>query len=290
MATAPIEPAAPPFGADTGRTILDAIELEEIDRDLYRTCFVRPHPFGLFGGLVASQALHAAGLTVPGGRLPHSMHGYFLRAGDPDVPTVMRVERDRDGNSFSARRTIALQGGKVIFNLSASFQTPHPGEEVTRQEAPLAAAPETLPLFTPPYLFGFEGRSVVVPEGIDPRLAVLLPTRIWLRSNVALPDDPLIHACALTYLSDSSSGNGPLTTPDAAPGPSIDHAVWFHRHVRLDEWVLMDMQPHTAAQGRAWYTGAFYGGDGLLAANLAQEALLRTGPSRARTAPDPRHV
>src|SRR4051794_26077511 len=125
MTTAPPDP-----------TVLDVLNLEEIDRDLYRSTLVFADPFPLYGGQVAGQALHAAGRTVPEERLPHSLHGYFLRSGDAARPTVFRVDRDRDGGSFSARRVVALQGGEVIFSMSASFQRPGAGPDLQVVEAP----------------------------------------------------------------------------------------------------------------------------------------------------------
>src|SRR5690349_13598248 len=110
-------------------TVLDVLDLEELDRDLYRSTLVFPDPFPLYGGQVAAQALLAAGRTVPEGRLPHSLHGYFLRPGDAARPTIFRVDRDRDGGSFSARRVVALQGGEVVLNMSVSFQRPADDED-----------------------------------------------------------------------------------------------------------------------------------------------------------------
>lgn len=252
-------------------SVLDLLDLEELDRDLYRGTLVFDDPYPLYGGQVAAQALRAAGGTVPEGRLPHSLHGYFLRGGDAARPTIFRVDRDRDGRSFSARRVVAIQGGEVIFNMSVSFQ--RPADDVDRQVHPAPEAPEprTLPASPVPRLFSMESR--VPPQ---PYAAADFPTRLWSRCTAPLPDDDLLHACVLTYLSDISSGLIGLHDGPARSGSSLDHAVWFHRPVRMDDWVLMDLVPQTVAAGRGWYTGTIHTGGGVLAASLTQEVLFRT--------------
>src|SRR3954465_1852577 len=124
-----------------GPTVLEVLRLDELDRDLYRSRLVFADPFPLYGGQVAAQALHAAGRTVAAERLPHSLHGYFLRSGDAARPTVFRVDRDRDGGSFSARRVVALQGGEVIFSMSASFSAGGPGPDVQLDPTPEVEPP-----------------------------------------------------------------------------------------------------------------------------------------------------
>jgi acyl-CoA thioesterase-2 len=254
-----------------GATFLDVLDIEEIDRDLYRSSLVFADRWPLYGGQVAAQALKAAGLTVAPDRQPHSLHGYFLRGGDAAKPTLLRVERDRDGRSYSARRVIAIQGGEVIFNMSASFHVAEDGPDVTVAPAPMAPAPEDLPEHNMSRLYSFEARVAPSDYPDSPH-----PTRIWARATIPLGDDHLTHACALTYLSDLSTGLGGLADENAGSGSSLDHAVWLHRHVRMDEWVLMDLVPHSVAGGRGWYTGSVYGRDGVLAASLAQEMLFRT--------------
>jgi acyl-CoA thioesterase II len=226
---------------------------------------------------VAAQALLCAGWTVPADRLPHSLHGYFLRSGDAARPAVFRVDRDRDGRSFSARRVVALQGGEVIFSMSASFAAPGTCPDVPVDPAPDAEAPDGLPAHTLPRLFSMEGRRPT-----QPYPAAHWPTRFWARSTVPLPDDPLVHACVLTYLSDIGTGLSALPDDEAAPGPSLDHAVWFHRPARLDDWVLMDLVPRTVAAGRGWYTGTLTTAAGTLAASFVQETLFRPGPNPFR--------
>lgn len=261
-------------------TVLDLLDLEEIDLDLFRVRRVFHDRYALYGGQVAAQALLAAGHTVPQGRLPHSLHGYYLRLGDASRPTIFRVDRDRDGRSFSARRVVAVQGGKVIFNMSVSFQDPEPGVDLTAEPMPPIDPPEALPEFVLRRPVSFEARAERQADGVD------FPIRLWARCTVPLPDDPLMHAVALTYLSDSVAGLAPYHTPAARSGSSLDHAVWFHRHIRMDDWVLMDHVPRTIAGGRGWYTGTLHSRDGRLGASLVQEALFRPPLDRPRRLPE----
>jgi acyl-CoA thioesterase-2 len=252
-------------------SLLDLLELEEIDRDLYRSCSTFPDPYPLYGGQVAAQALRAAGGTVPADRRPHSLHGYFLRGGDAARPTVFRVDRDRDGRSYSARRVVALQGGEVIFNMSCSFHVEQDGPEVQAQQPPPAGDPETLPEVELPRLFSLESRQA--PQSVTD---TPWPTLFWTRLTVQAPDDPLLHSCVLTYLSDISSGLAGLPGARESAGSSLDHAVWFHRQARMDRWVLMELRPSSVSGGRGWYTGSLYDEQGVLLASLAQESLFRT--------------
>src|SRR4051794_12327013 len=235
-----------------GPTVLEVLRLDELDRDLYRSTLVFADPFPLYGGQVAAQALLAAGCTVDRERLPHSLHGYFLRSGDAARPTIFHVERDRDGRTFSARRVIAVQGGEVIFNMSASFQKPEHGPDHQAQQPLNVDRPSESIALELPRLFSMEGRRPA-----QPYPTASWPTRFWARTTVALPaEDQLLQSCVLTYLSDIGTGLSALPDHEAAPGPSLDHAVWFHRPAQLDDWVLMDMRPVTISGGRGWYTGS----------------------------------
>jgi len=251
------------------------LDLEELDRDLFRgvnTVHARVRP-SLFGGQVCAQALMAAGRTVPDGRLPHSLHGYFLRPGLIDHPVVLRVDRDRDGRSFSARRVVAIQDGEVIFSMLASFQAAS-AENVFDDVGPLEAP---APLDCPPYGADslLEMRQVTMTEVVDGRQ--LYSDRIWVRATDRLPDDPMVQACALAYLSDLGTGFGRMTLPTVGNGgPSIDHAVWFHEPMRADEWVLLDLEPWKATPGRALYRGVMRDLDGRIGGSIAQEHLLRS--------------
>ena len=228
---------------------------------------VSAEPAGLFGGQVAAQALRAAAGTVPDGRLPHSLHGYFLSRGDASQRVLLTVSRDRDGGSYSNRRVIAVQHGTVIFNMAASFHRPEDGPSYQAHPAPEVEPPGQLPdseLRGP-----MHGVQVRIPS--QPNPGQQWPSRVWLRSRHRLDSD-IAHACALTYVSDMFTGHsavpglvigGPLT--------SIDHALWLYRRIALDDWVLMDLQPEAASGGRASYTGRIFSQDGTLCAGIAQD-------------------
>ncbi len=247
-------------------SILDLLDLEYIEENLYRACAVSDELHRLYGGQVAAQALYAAGRTVPAGRLPHSLHGYFLRQGSRLRPTVFRVDRDRDGHSFSARRVVAIQDGEVIFNMSASFAAPQAGAD-RDAAAPDLPLRDPLPRWNLPRHPSFEVRTADAGRR--------LPVRFWLRAAVELPADPLLHAAVLTYASDLSTGLVALEDDEAEAGPSLDHAVWFHRPARMDGWTWHELKPHAVSGGRGWYTGAIYAADGSRVASIAQEQLFR---------------
>ncbi len=249
-------------------TLTDLLALERIDRDLYRSAPASDSGGRLFGGVIAAQALAAAGATVDPDRLPHSLHGYFLRGGDGASPTVLRVERDRDGRSFSARRVVVLQDGKVIFNMSSSFQLAREGIDQQADPVPAVEGPDGVPSFDVG-LPAFSSVEARLPAQPFPDSGV--PTRLWFRSREKLADDPLAHACALTYMSDTLSVMAAFDPPSWRGAASLDHAVWFHRVVRADEWLLMNLDPRSAAGGRGWYTGTIHSAEGILAASLAQE-------------------
>lgn len=267
----------PPVSA-RAQTILDLLELERIDRDLFRACATTGESVSLYGGQVAAQALRAAGLTVDPRCRPHSLHGYFLRKGDSAAPTVFQVHRDRDGRSFQARRVVALQDGEVIFSMAASFQDADEESAVSQVEpAPVLSGPEG-PVYDD-FLF-LVSTEVRVPE--QPHPSALWPTRAWVRFTVDLPEDPLLHACLLAYLSDMTTGNLP-SADGARPGPSIDHAVWFHAAADMARWTLVDCHPRAAGGGRGWYVGSVFDDAGGLLASLAQESLLRVQPAAPGT-------
>ncbi|WP_067662642.1 acyl-CoA thioesterase [Nocardia miyunensis] len=257
-------------------TLLDLLEVEQIDRNLHRSVLVFDEPFALYGGQVAAQALLAAGRTVPGSRLPHSLHCYYLRGGSAARPVLYRVDEDRDGRSYSARRVTALQDGEVIFTMSASFAVARPGADHEVEAMPDVAGPETLPEWEFERMWSMQAR---VPPRRTP--ATPWPSLFWARSAIDLPDSPLLHACVLTYLSDTSSGLVDVPGGAEWAGSTLDHAVWFHRPARLDEWVLVDLLPQTVAAGRGLYTGTIRRTDGVTVATLAQESLFREPPAGA---------
>jgi len=256
--------------------LADVLALERIEADLFRSCVVFDDPYGLYGGQVAAQALRAAAETVPGGRHPHSLHGYFLSRGDPSRRVLLTVSRDRDGRSYSNRRVIAVQNGVVIFNMAASFHIAEDGPDFQGHHRPAVSAPEDgIDISGRTRMLGIEVR---VPE--QPSKGQEWPSRVWMRSSQPL-GDPVLHACALTYVSDMFTGLA--TVPGISgvgPVTSLDHAVWFYRGVALDDWVLMDLQPESTAGGRGMYTGRIFGRDGTLAAGIAQESLFRPGKRR----------
>lgn len=252
------------------------LDLEQIDRDIYRGVpgIWPDERVSLYGGEVAAQALRAAAFTVPEGRRPHSLHGYFLRRGDHTRPVVFMVDRDRDGRSFSARRVAAMQGGEVIWEMACSFTVDEDGPEYVQPRnlglrEPADSPPLTwawcpmLDIHVPPAA----GADEPVPMSVD---------RAWIRVNVPLPDDPIVHACMHVYASDVTAGFGDLAL-DGVPsgGPSIDHAVWFQYPSRADEWVIYDCVPAKVGSHRGLYTGTAHDLDGNLVAMIAQEMLLR---------------
>ena len=248
-------------------SILHLLDLEYIEENLYRACGALDERHRVYGGQVAAQALYAAGRTVSAERLPHSLHGYILRKGSTLRPTVFRVERDRNGHSFSARRVVAIQDGEVVFNMSASFVAPRAGAD-RDAAAPELPAPDSLPRFSLPRHASFELRTA----GSGQRL----PVRFWLRCTAELPGDPLLHAAVLAYTSDLSTGLVALEDDETEAGPSLDHAIWFHRPARMDDWMWHELEPHAVSDGRGWYTGAIYAADGSRVASFAQEQLFRT--------------
>ena len=263
----------------TGRDnpgLADVLRLERIEADLFRSCVVYDDPFGLYGGQVAAQALRAAAETVPEGRQPHSLHGYFLSRGDPSRRVLLTVSRDRDGRSYSNRRVIAVQNGVVIFNMAASFQIGQDGPDFQAHAMPRVTGPEGLP--------DLAGRTRML--GIDIRVPPQpapgqeWPSRVWMRTREELSGDTE-HACALTYVSDMFTGLASVPAiSQVGPVTSIDHAVWFHRRARLDDWVLMDLLPESTSGGRGMYAGRIFTAAGALAAGIAQESLFRPGSRR----------
>jgi acyl-CoA thioesterase-2 len=251
-----------------------ALEIETLDRDLYRGVRLigGPDRRTLFGGQVAAHALRAAGLTVPDGRLPHTIYGYFLRSGRAELPVILRVDRDRDGRSLSARRVVAVQQGEVIFSMLASFAAEESSAEF--------AAPATHGVEPPEGLGPSDHHLMLEIRGVRPTGVEIddafHPTQMWVRVPDPLPEDPLVQACALAYISDLGTGFGQVQLPGLARGgPSIDHAVWFQRLVRFDDWVLVDLWPGKAQGRRGLYHGAIRDRAGALAAMLSQEMLLR---------------
>ena len=250
------------------------LELEALDRDLFRgePDGAETGRYALYGGQVAAQSLRAAGETVPPDRVPHSLHGYFLRRGRVDRSIIFRVDRDRDGGSFSARHVSAIQDGEVIFSMLASFHAPE--ESGTYDAVATRGAPDPESITGRPSPVLVEVREVVPTRVADGH--VRHSDLFWVRITDGLPENPLVHACALTYVSDLGSGFGQVRAEGVPPGgPSIDHALWFHEPIRADEWMLLELWPLKANSSRGVYSGSIRDANGRLGAVLFQEMLLR---------------
>ncbi len=284
--------------------LLRQFDLERLEVNLFRGESRDIGSPQVFGGQVLGQALSAAYATVEG-RVVHSLHAYFLRRGDFNMPIVYQVDRSRDGGSFSSRRVIAIQNGEQIFTFAASFQAPEDGID-HQIEMPSVPPPESLPdAHKPPadilarlpdklrsfLLHGrpFEFRMVQEIDFIHPKPAPPLQ-QIWVRSLGRLPDDDHVHRCLLAYVSDYNLLNT-ATLPHGRSYltgdlllASIDHAMWFHRSFRLDDWLLYSMDSPSASGARGFARGAFFDRSGRLVASTAQEGLTRqTLPQTSRT-------
>jgi len=287
--------------APSGQPVLDRLiallDLERIEENIFRGVSPANQPVRVFGGQVAGQALVAAGRTVPSERKVHSLHAYFIRPGDPSIPIVYEVDRIRDGRSFTTRRVVGVQRGKAIFALSASFQEPEPG--VTHAEGmPDVPPPEGLPSRRESMreIADKLGAMATMPRPIDIRYVTDPPweqrgkanegrNQVWMRADGTLPDDELLHVCVLTYASDMTLLDSILVRHgvywgfDQVMGASLDHALWFHRPFRADEWFLYDSFSPSASGARGLATGRFFAQDGTLLATVVQEGLLRITPN-----------
>ena len=276
--------------------LIALLDLEALEVNLFRGVSPKEDQQRVFGGQVAGQALVAAGRTVDPERPVHSLHAYFLRPGDPSVPIIYEVDRIRDGRSFTTRRVVAIQHGRPIFNLQASFHVDEPGPD---HQDPMPDVPtaESLPTFreqmaklrdpfSPEMADWLERerpidqRPTELPSWMDPGLRE--PRQdVWIRANGTLPDDPLLHVCVVVYASD-------LTILDTAMLPhgnsyredefqiaSLDHAMWFHRPFRADSWLLYHQRSQSASSARGIAEGSIFTSDGMLAVTVIQEGLMR---------------
>ncbi|MFV0533084.1 MAG: acyl-CoA thioesterase [Cumulibacter sp.] len=239
----------------------------------------------VFGGIVAGQALQAAGHTVSGLR-PHSMHAYFLQIGRPEIPLDYAVTRVRDGRSFATRSVEVTQAGSVIFTMLASFHRAEPGEQYQLHRAADVAVPAhdaQSPQSVLPHLEVLDDLDVQDVGATEPRDDGTFAStrRMWLRVREDLPDDPLLHASILTLMSDMgmvTAARPPAMWRDSRPtmAASLDHAVWFHRDIRVDDWLLYDLHSVSVAGSRALARGVMHAAGGDLVASITQEALIRT--------------
>ena len=279
------------------QTAVDALvavlDLEQLDNDIFRGVSPADARERVYGGQVAAQALVAGTRTVDADHTLHSLHSYFLRQGDPAVPILYLVDRIRDGRSFSTRRVSAVQHGKPIFHLSANFQV---HEEGFDHQFPAPAGvpdPDTLPDFytrMEPFKDQFE-EFFNRPRPLDLRYCEVSPwmrteplppvQNVWMKTNGTLPDDPVIHMCVLTFASDMSVLDTALLPhgESFAAGKvfmaSLDHAMWFHRPFRADDWLLYAQDSPSASGGRGLGRGLVYDQTGHLVASVVQEGLLR---------------
>ncbi|HMM64019.1 MAG TPA: acyl-CoA thioesterase II [Mesorhizobium sp.] len=276
--------------------LLGILDLEELEHNLYRGRSPQVEWQRVFGGQTIAQALVAAQRTVEADRQVHSLHGYFMRPGDIKVPIVYEVDRLRDGSSFTTRRVTAVQHGLAIFSLEASFQV---REEGLDHQMPMPAdvpSPEELPTqhellqtieHIPTAIRKFWARE----RPLDIRPVNLehyssrdkLPPRqnVWIRFVGPVPDDSRLHSVLLAYLSDmtlldtSTFAHGRALFDPDIQAASLDHAMWFHRPHRLDDWLLYTQDSPSASGARGFNRGALYGRDGTLVASVAQEGLVR---------------
>jgi len=290
--------------------LIQLLRLERIEDNIYRGQSRDIGSAQVFGGQVLGQALSAAHLTVEG-RVAHSLHAYFLRRGDMAAPIVYEIDRARDGGSFSVRRVVAIQHGRPIFNMAASFQSPEDGIE-HQAEMPDVDGPDGLPDVTdvPDAVLQrvpekmrrfltdkrpFEFRPVRPVNFVDPEK---LPPhkQVWIRAVDRIADDPALHQNLLAYVSDYEL-LGTATLPHGLPFArgtvqmaSLDHALWFHRPCRVDEWLLYSFDTPSAGGARGFARGQIFTQDGTLVASTAQEGLVRVlgGDGSLRRPSDPR--
>jgi acyl-CoA thioesterase-2 len=276
--------------------LLEVLDLERLEVNLFRGVSPQNGWQHVYGGQVLGQALVAAGRTVDATRPAHSLHGYFLLAGDPAHPILYEVERIRDGGSFTTRRVKAIQHGRAIFAMSVSF---HKDEEGYDHALPMPDVPPPEALPSAKELMGelidalpesmrtywqrenpIELRPVDVSRYLS-REPHAPAQHIWLKANGRLPDDPPLHQCVLAYASDFTLldtaliAHGKLLFDPDIQLASLDHALWLHRPFRADEWLLYAQDSPSAAGARGFCRGSFFTRDGRLVASTAQEGLIR---------------
>jgi acyl-CoA thioesterase II len=276
--------------------LLSILDLENLEYNLFRGRSPQAGWQRVFGGLVISQALVSATRTVPDDRKVHSLHAYFLLPGDPKIPIIYEVDRIRDGKSFTTRRVVATQHGHAIFALSASYHVDESGFE-HQAKMPDVPHPEDLPseaeikttmfkLLPDPVRQYYEKERPIELRPVEyGRYASREPMEakfnVWIRATSKLPDDPAIHNSVLAYASDMTLLDTALVAhgrtifePDIMPA-SLDHAMWFHRPFRADEWLLYSQESPNASNACGFTRGLIFKQDGTLVASVAQEGLIR---------------
>ncbi len=274
--------------------LITLLNVEQIEVNIFRGRSPDENRQRVFGGQVAGQALVSAARTIDQvGRDVHSLHAYFVRPGDPNIPILYEVDRLRDGTSFSTRRVIAIQHGKVIFNLQASFHAAESGLDHQLTMPTNVPSPESLPDFKTrmaPYKDQM-GEWYDHPRPIDIRYVDNDPAsregnprtgqRVWMRADGTLPDDNVLHTCILTYASDMTLLDTALLphgigwTDGKVQMASLDHAMWFHRPFRADEWMLYDQTSLSTSSARGLASGSIFSSSGELVVSVVQEGLLR---------------
>ena len=281
---------------DAVEDLIALLDLEVIEQNLFRGHNPEVTWQRVFGGQVIAQALVAAYRTVPEDRICHSLHAYFIRPGDPHIPILYEVDRARDGRSFTTRRVVAIQHGKQIFNLAASFQIQEDGFE-HQIDMPEVALPETLPTdrerrekiadqlpeaiakhFARPR--PIEIRPVNPQDFINPKKAPPFQD-VWMRATSPVPDDIRLNQAMLAYASDMtlldtcSRPHGVSWVSGKLQSASLDHALWFHHPVKMDDWLLYAQDSPSAQGARGFNRGSIYTREGKLVASVAQEGLVR---------------
>ena len=263
--------------------LLDLLELERIEKYLFRAQHPKDRKHRLYGGQIMAQALRAAAFTVPAERTVHSLHGYFLRPGDPKLPALIDVEPIRDGRSFTTRRVVVIQRGQAIFTMDASFQVAEQGlthqvPAPDRQPPTLEMVPEEMRDWT--FLGWRHDHKRLRSNEPQPPLQDL-----WFKANGTVPDDPVLHACLAVYESDNALlGTARLPHRDTMVRErmqmaSLDHAMWFHgtpvTDWRVDDWLLYCLDAPSASAARGFNRGMIFTADGRLVASTVQEGLMR---------------
>lgn len=280
--------------------VIEILDLEEIEENHYRATSPSEGWQRVYGGQVIGQALVAASRTVEADRFAHSLHGYFLRPGDTSIPILFKVDRIRDGKSFTTRRVEAVQNGRAIFTMAISFQVMEDGLE-HQFDMPDVAPPddfvdedelrrEQAKDWPPEYQENYSATTAIQLRQVDP-IDLLRPEKktpyqlCWMKTREQLPDDPRLHQCVLAYLSDWSlldtafRPHGVSFLQDNVQTASLDHAMWFHRPFRADEWLLYEQDSPAAAGARGFNRGLIFDQAGNLVASTTQEGLMRVHPA-----------
>ncbi len=281
--------------SDSLDDLLDLLDLEQIEVNLFRGRSPDEMRQRVFGGQVAAQALVAAGRTVSDGRPVHSLHAYFIHPGDTKVPLIYSVDRVRDGRSFTTRRVSAIQHGRMIFVMSASYQRTEEGVSHAAAMPPVPPPSQVRPsierlseLLGEPIPAEMRDYPIEIrhvgPLSMEVQRDPALRTSsnyVWLRVKRPLPDDPLLHVCLMTYASDLTlldtvlRRHGRIWEDGRTTGASLDHAMWFHRPFRADQWLLFAQETPWAGAGRGLAIGHVFTEEGELVVSAVQEGLVR---------------